>query len=217
LPEVCLMIQSQWRPALMLKKSLSLAAAVFVFGALSAIAVAPAWAISNDVEIRHLGPNGEDLSNPGLRDDRILAVLAYERPESMQSCGSPKSAMPVSMTMTVLADGNYSGVVTTSQLDCKSKKRGVVRKAAVMRHGGRLASAALDRFWDKLTQLSPLQRDLAGAGEDDADFGTTRIQRSKDRQGVISKRELEETVQTGSAAIAGARFMQSFMTEGKMN
>jgi hypothetical protein len=183
--------------------------------ALVALSQSPSALASNpDMKIRMLSPSGEDLSNPGLGDERIVAVLVYERTETTQLCGGPKSASPVSMKLTVHADGNYTGIATTSRLDCSSKRRGVVRKAAVSRHGGKLSIPDLASFWGRLSEMTQAARELAAT---DSAEGSTRIQKAKDLRGVLSERELEESIQTGAAAEMSARFMQSFIFEGKIN
>lgn len=173
-----------------------------------------AWATNQDIKIKLLSSSGENLSDPGPEDERIVAVLVYERTETTQHCGGPKSASPVSMKLTMRADGNYVGISTTSRLDCSSRSRGVVRKAAVSRHGGKLSIPNLANFWERLSQMTQATRELAAT---DAIEGSTRIQKAKDLRGVLSERELEESVQTGAAAEMSARFMQSFIFEGKIN
>lgn len=181
------------------------------------LAASSAWAVSGDIKIQRLGPSGEDLSVTALGDERIVAVLLYERPETTQLCGGPKSASPVSMKLTVHADGNYTGIATKSRLDCSNKKSGVVRKAAVSRHGGKLSIPDLAAFWERVSEMAKGNRALAANDLGASGEGSTRIQKANDIRGVLSERDLDETVQTGADAEKSARFMQSFIFEGKIN
>jgi hypothetical protein len=174
-----------------------------------------AWA--KDIQIRELGPGGEDLTNPGPGDDRLVAVLVYERPETTQSCGEPLSAKPVSMKLTVHADGVYTGIATTSRLDCSRRHKGVVRKAAVSRHTGKLSIPDLATFWARISDMAQVRELAANPEENVAAQGTLRIRKAEDVRGVLTDRELKEFVQKGETAESSARFLQTLIFEGKIN
>jgi hypothetical protein len=225
-PFVCLVVSgSFWRLKQMLGKIRWMAAAAMVLAQAGSVA----WA--EDIKIRMLGPTGEDLSNPALGDERIVAIMTYERMETTQLCGSSSgSATPSSMKLTLHADGNYTGVLATSQLKCAGKKNdGVRRKSAVTRHTGKLGSEQLQAFWAKLGRLAPPARDLAAnespvspapsaeSSGNASSESTLRIQRARGIEGTLSERNLEEVVQSGQLAEESARFMQVFIEKGKID
>ena len=186
--------------------------------ALATVAQTPAWAIASDVEIRHIGEDGENLDSPIASDDRYVAVLTYKQEETTKACGASKSELPYAMTVTVYSDGHYVGTTTTSQLQCgrRLKNRAIIRKSTVARHGGKLDNTELVALWGKITEFAPESRDPA-AQQQAAVMGKVTIQRAKDLRGVLAKRDLQLFEQTGASAEQSARFMQTFIIEGKIN
>lgn len=176
----------------------------------------PAWSASQDMKIKELSATGEDLSNPMPADDHIIAMLSYEITETTRLCGGPMGR--TSMRVTVHADGAYLAVETSSRLDCA--KSGPVRKVAYTKHGGKLGVTDLAKFWGRLSEITEQSRDLAAVQGNSLSIAGSyraRILRAEDLRGVIHERSLKEFVLTGQAAEASARFMQSFIFEGKMN
>lgn len=194
----------------------------FWIAAFAAVAVTqvaagqPAWSASQDLKIKELGATGEDLSDPMPADDHIIAALSYEITETTQLCGGPMGR--TSMRITVHADGAYRAVETSSRLDCS--KSGPVRKAAYAKHGGKLSVTDLAKFWARVSEITEQSRELAADKSSSLSVAgayRARILRAEDLRGVLHERSLKEFVLTGQAAEASARFMQSFIFEGKMD